>query len=186
MTPRLALYTFGVFAARAEDPVNDGFYARNDPIFEVVDRAPGLLARSGYPDEPGPASWGEQVFPRFYVERGDGWSPATLSLWCDIEHAMAFSYSGLHAEALRHGREWFVKPQWPPYAAWWTAEPEPPSWREAAERHEHLHDHGPSPRAFSFRDAFDAQGKPAAVDSARIRAIAAEAAAAEARLRLTG
>ena len=69
----------------------------------------------------GPQSWGEQVYPRFYVERGDGWSPSTLSLWRDLTALMAFSYSGIHAEAMRHGREWFVKPTWPGYVLWWVA-----------------------------------------------------------------
>ena len=34
------------------------------------------------------------------VRLGDGWTPATLSLWRDLESAMAFSYAGLHAEAV--------------------------------------------------------------------------------------
>lgn len=44
----LALYTFGMFAAPAEDPANDGFRELNDPLFELVDQAEGLIARSGY------------------------------------------------------------------------------------------------------------------------------------------
>lgn len=114
---KLALLTFGLFRAPAEDPVNQGFHDRNDAILEVAERSAGFLGRSGYGDEPGTVSWGPQVFSQFYVEKGDGWTAATLSLWADIESAMAFSYAGLHAEALRHGREWFVEPQWPPYAA---------------------------------------------------------------------
>ena len=50
----LALYTFGLLATRADDPVNDGSRERNDPIFAVVDRVPGLIARSGYASDPGP------------------------------------------------------------------------------------------------------------------------------------
>jgi hypothetical protein len=61
----LALYTFGMFAAPAEDPANDGFRDLNDPIFELVDRAEGLIARSGYASDPGPlprgADWGAEV-----------------------------------------------------------------------------------------------------------------------------
>ena len=120
MTSHLALYTFGIFIKPAEDPANDGFHNLNDPHFALVEHAAGFIARSGYADDPGPECWGEQVYPQFYRERGDGWSPATLSLWQDIEAAMAFTYSGLHAEALKRGKEWFRKPQWPPYAAWWV------------------------------------------------------------------
>src|SRR5688572_79781 len=115
---RIALYTFGVFRRPADDPANRGFHDRNDVNFEAVEASAGFIARSGYEDEPGPASWGEHVYPRFYVERGDGHSPSTLSLWTDLESPMAFSYAGIHAEALKHGRDWFVRPEWPPYVLW--------------------------------------------------------------------
>ena len=78
---RLALYTFGVFRERADEPVNDGFRVRNDVNLSAVEISEGFIARSGYEGDPGPASWGVQTYPRFYVERGDGWSPSTLSLW---------------------------------------------------------------------------------------------------------
>ena len=87
----VALYTFGVFRAPANDPANQGFHSRNDRNLQAVEAAEGFVARSGYDGDPGPESWGVQVFPRFYVERGDGWSPATLSLWRDLESPMAFA-----------------------------------------------------------------------------------------------
>ena len=166
----LALYTFGMFARPADDPVNDGFYALNDPIFALVDAAPGLIARSGYAADDGPRPWGAEVYPRFHVERGDGWSPATLSLWTDIESLFSFTYSGLHATALRRGREWFQKPSWPPLVLWWHGDPAYPTWTEGVRRHEHLHDHGPSPYAFDFRHPFDATGAPMTLDRSRVRA----------------
>ncbi len=108
---RAALFTFGVFREPSEHPVNQGFHARNDPVLAAVEQSGGFIARSVYDDDPGPGSWGEQVYPDFYVERGDGWSPETLSLWEDLESIAAFTYHGLHAEALRLGREWFVTPE---------------------------------------------------------------------------
>ena len=97
-----------MFATRADDPVNDGFYERNGPIFAAVDATPGLIARSGYASDPGPEPWGKEVYPRVFTdEHGEGWSPATLSLWQDLESAFAFVYFGLHAEAMAHVREWF-------------------------------------------------------------------------------
>lgn len=45
---QLALYTFGIFRRPADHRVNDGFRALNDPVFASVDRAEGLIARSGY------------------------------------------------------------------------------------------------------------------------------------------
>ncbi|QPH55339.1 DUF3291 domain-containing protein [Pontivivens ytuae] len=157
----VALYTFGIFVRPADAPANDGFREMNDPIFEIVDRAPGLIARSGYADEPeGPASWGPEVYPRWYVERGDGWSPATLSLWESMEAAFAFSYSGMHAEALKRGAEWFRPPEWPPYALWWHEGDERPTWADGVARHAHLDAHGATAQAFTFKEAFDTAGAP--------------------------
>jgi len=168
---KLALYTFGIFIRPSEDPANDGFHHRNDPILDAVEKAPGFLARSGYDGDPGPSSWGPQVYPRFYEERGDGWSPATLSLWTDLESPMAFSYFGLHAEALAHGREWFQKGDWPPLVLWWIDGDHVPDWTEAVERHEALHDRGPSAYAFTFKQPFDAAGEPTRIDRARIKSL---------------
>ena len=161
---RLALYTFGMFREPSAHPVNDGFHQRNDRVFGVIEGAAGFIARSGYEGDPGPESWGEQVYPRFYVERGDGYSPSTLSLWESPEAAMAGSYSGIHAEAMSHGRTWFDKPQWPPYVAWWVEGDHRPDWAEAVDRHEYLHDHGPSARAFDFKHPFDREGNATTID----------------------
>lgn len=169
--PVLALYTFGQFIRPSGDAANDGFHALNDPVFRIADRAEGLIARSGYASDEGPQPWGPEVYPRFYEERGDGWSPATLSLWRDIESLFAFTYSGLHAEALRRGREWFRQGGWPPLVLWWHDGAGLPSWAEGVTRYEALHDHGPGPRAFTFRDAYDSAGRPATVDKTRVRAL---------------
>jgi Domain of unknown function (DUF3291) len=169
---KLALYTFGIFAKPSAHKANDQFHFLNDLILPQVDRAVGLIERSGYDSEPGPKSWGTQVFPKFYIDDGDGWSPSTLSLWTDPESAMAFSYFGLHAEALKQGRDWFVKPAWPPYAAWWVEQAATPTWTEAVNRHQHLHDHGPMPQAFTFKQAFDTKGNVLNIDNSKMKSIA--------------
>jgi hypothetical protein len=109
-----------------------------------------------------------QVFPRFSVERGDEGSPSTLSLWEDLSSPMAFAYSGIHAEALGHGREWFVAPAWPPYVLWWTDLGHIPTRTEAVARHEYLHDHRASSFAFDFKTPFDANGAPTIIDRAEV------------------
>ena len=172
MEHHAALYTFGIFNKPSVDTANVGFHLRNDPILALVDKAAGIIARSGYAGEPGPESWSTQVYPRFYIEKGDSYSPSTLSVWQDLESVFAFSYFGLHAEALAHGREWFQKPQWPPYVLWWIRAGEQINWADGVHRHEHLHDHGPSAYAFNFKNAFDAGGKITEVDLARAKKIA--------------
>ena len=171
MTMRIALYTFGIFRQPAEHPANAGFHVRNDAALAQAEHSAGFIARSGYDGDPGPKSWGVQVYPRFYVERGDGWSPATLSLWTEPEAVFAFAYEGIHGDAVRHGRDWFEKGDWPPYALWWVGEDHRPDGREAVERHEHLHDRGPSSHAFNFVEPFSADGRPARLDRERITAL---------------
>lgn len=170
--PRLALYTFGQFIQASQHPSNQGFHDRNDANLAAVDRAHGLIGRSGYDEEPGPQSWGPQVYPRFFKDaHGDGWAPSTLSLWQGLDAIWAYTYGGIHAEALTKARAWFQKGDWPPLVLWWTDQR--PDWAEGVRRLEHLHDHGPSRLAFGFRQAFDAAGAPLEVNRARVREMAA-------------
>ncbi len=111
---KLALYTFGQFAARSEDAVNQGFHDRNDPV-------------------------------------------------------LAFTYGGLHREALAKGRDWFRKGDWPPLVLWWTQTQ--PDWAEGVRRYDHLCAQGPSARAFGFGQAYDATGVAYVLDRARVRLI---------------
>ncbi|MEM0944245.1 MAG: DUF3291 domain-containing protein [Pseudomonadota bacterium] len=154
---RAALYTFGLFRVPAEDPANDGFHALNDGVLAEIERARGFIARAGYDDEPeGPPLWGPHILPEFYVERGDYWSPATLSLWEDPQDIARMVRRGLHGEAFKRRREWFVEPAWPPHAIWWVADDHVPDWAEAVARHAHLHAHGPSAHAFNLKSRFPA------------------------------
>ncbi|TGN44435.1 DUF3291 domain-containing protein [Paracoccus liaowanqingii] len=169
----LALYTFGMFAAPAEGPANDGFRKLNDQIFELVDQAEGLIAPSGYASDPGPSPWGLEVYAWFYRETCDDWSPATLSLWTNMESLFSFTYFGLHAAALRRGREWFQRPQWPPLVMWWHTGQGYPTWAEGVMRHEHLHDNGASPTAFDFKQPFDETRASTELDRARFKKLRA-------------
>lgn len=169
----LALYTFAQFRTRADDPSNDAFFANEPAVWAAMERAEGFIARSGYEDEPGTQSWGEQVFPKYWVDNGDGWAPSTISLWQDLESALAAVYRGPHAEILRLGHL-FVKDaeDYPAYALWWVPENHQPDWNEAVEHHELLGDNGPCPAAFTFKVAFDPRGHELIVDGTRSKEIA--------------
>lgn len=158
MTHRLAIYNFGVFTEPSEHPTNDDWHAREGPIFDRLANASGFITRSGYDDDPALKSWGEQVLPRFYEERGDGWAPATLSLWESLETLFEFTYKGLHKEAFARGKQWMVRGDWPPYVLWWVKHDHQPNWAEGVERFEHLHDHGSTAKAFNFKHPFGVDG----------------------------
>jgi hypothetical protein len=139
-------------------PQLQGFADRIPGAFEAAARMPGFICQVDYP-EAGPA------WPRFKDPARDN-GAQTLSLWTDLAAVAAFAYGGLHAEALRHRKEWFVKPPWPIYAAWWVEDDHVPTWEEAVQRLEFLHKHGPTPHAFTFKTPFDAQGHPAHIGAA--------------------
>ncbi len=169
----LALYTFGQFRTRADHPSVDPFHAAEPGVWAAMERSEGFIARSGYEDEPGPESWGEQVFPKYWVDNGDGWAPSIVSLWQSLEAALAAVYRGLHADILRKAPSFMQdKPDYPPYVLWWVPAGHTPDWSEAVERLEHLGDNGPSAFAFSFKAAFDPSGNPATVDGELSREIA--------------
>lgn len=168
----LAVYTFAQFKTRADDPVNDEFFNNEPSVLAAMERAEGYVARSGYEDDPGPESWGEQVFPKYWVDNGDGWAPSTISLWEDLETALAAVYRGLHGEILRLGPLFKTADDYPPYVLWWVPRDRQPDWDEAVERLEHLGDNGPSPDAFTFKAAFDPSGHTVNVDGKKTRAIA--------------
>ena len=178
----LAIYNFNNFRVRSGEPINQGFHDRNDVNFLAAEISEGFVARSGYEGEEGPSSWGPQVFPRFYVENGDGWAPSSLSLWRDLPSLFAFSYSGIHVEAMQNARQWFDRHTWPPYVLWWVREGHVPTWQEGVERLEHFHDHGSSSVAFDFKKPFDPHGNPTSIDRTAVQRQKAKNASAQVRL----
>lgn len=167
----LAVYNFGVHTASYLAASVQGFALREPLNFEAATRAVGFVGRSGYAGEPGPESWGEQVFPRFLEEAGRTSGVSSLSLWQDIESLMAFTYSGVHADALKHARHWNERHAWPPLVLFWMDAGQLPTWKEAVERFELLTDRGPTPQAFSFKSAFTSEGVPYAVDRERVKVL---------------
>jgi len=156
---QVALYTFGQFIHPSEYASNDGFHSRNEAVLDFIERAPGFIARSGYASDPGPESWGQEIYPRFRQENGDDWVPATLSVWQDLSSPWRATYTGIHLEALKHGRKWFQKGDWPPYVLWWIADGHHLNWQQGVQKLEELADNGPTFSAFNFANAFDQHGE---------------------------
>lgn len=166
---RLAMYNFGLHVGADGDPRVEGFVSREPANFEAAARAAGFIGRSGYRGVAGPRSWGRQVFPRFIDGSGFDSGPSSLSLWADIESLMAFAYNGVHADALKHGRNWNIRSTWPPLVLWWVDAHRLPAWSDGVERLEYLHDHGPSPKAFTFKEPFTTDGEAYAIDREKVR-----------------
>ncbi|MGB3811584.1 MAG: DUF3291 domain-containing protein [Shinella sp.] len=168
----LAVYNFGLHVDAYESPRVEGFRLREAPNFEAAARAEGFVGRSGYDGEPGPESWGEKVYPRFLQGSGFTDAPSSLSLWTGLEALMAFTYNGVHADALKHARNWNQRQAWPALVLWWVKEGARPVWADGTERLEHLHDHGPTPRGFTFKVAYCPDGNPVTLDRDGVKAMA--------------
>lgn len=166
---RLALMTFGILKGPYDDPQVQGFVERIDTVFATADAAPGFITR----------------VPRIVSGSDQGWAPparfaepaydeliaATLSLWQDVESAIAFSYRGAHGEALRGRADWFEKLDGPNHVAWWQDGDAQPSWPEAVERFDRVWE-GEGPGAFLLQRPYDAAGTSYEVDRDRVRELA--------------
>jgi len=169
--PRIAFTTFAILKAPYGNPGVQEFDDLTPFAFEQAERSPGFIARAKESADQSHltnferdwGAWGKFNAPRFYTggRTNDTDSRAsTLSLWEDLESVFAFVYDGLHRDTLRRRHEWFLKPEWPSYAAWWVADDAVPTWDDACRALEHLHDNGPTPTAFTFHDLFTSDGTP--------------------------
>ena len=166
---RVALMTTGILYGPVGDPRVQGFMDRLDGIWAAADANPDYIASDGFIGLSGPESaagpWGTQTCPTIFISEGYADRVAqTLTLWRSLESAFLFAYSGVHAEALGLRKEWFVKSEWPSYVAWWVDDDHTPAWQEACERYDRLYRDGPSPDAFSFKQAFGVDGLPYKID----------------------
>ena len=155
---KLAFYTFGILTEVSGHPAVKGFVDREEGVFRSLENSPGFIERAKYKSEAGYLAWGRDIVPRFYNPEIHAQANKTLSLWQNIESVFAFSYSGNHLDAIKSNEGWSVKPEWPLYVAWWVEDDHRPNWQEGKDKFEHLHDHGSTKDAFSFKEPFDEKG----------------------------
>jgi hypothetical protein len=180
MAAVLAFHTHAPGLGLLSEPVMKGFIDSVDRVYEsaigteefiALVRDSSLILADHLIDglENMPDSWGDwstAVAP-FYKDY-----PAvlkTLSFWKGLESVAAFSYRGLHGEALKKRSEWFAATEYPVFVVWWIDDGKTlPTWEEACRRLVLLHESGPTPEAFNFKSCFDATGAPAKLDRARL------------------
>lgn len=110
---------------------------------------------------------------RFQTEEGDATAARpmgddviiNLTVWRDVEALHAFAFKSGHAEFMRRRREWFARMAEAYVVLWWVPKGHRPDPTEALARLEHLREHGPSPVAFGFRNAFAPPDSTAAAAS---------------------
>jgi hypothetical protein len=168
---RVAFTTFAILKKPYGDPEVQEFDDLTPGAFQEAEGSPGFIARAKEDESQSHLSnferewgaWGKFEVPRFYAggrtTETDS-RASTLSLWTDLDSVWSFVYNGLHRSVLQRRHEWFLKPQWPTYAAWWAPDDAIPTWHDACRALELLHDYGASPAAFTFHQAFTADGTP--------------------------
>lgn len=166
---RIAFATFAILKEPYGSPVVQGFDDRTPDVFKEAERADGFIARAkeisgsnetNFNREWG--DWGNFYVPNFYTlgrTNQTDQRASTISIWKDIGYVYRFVYSGLHLEALKKQKEWFLKTEWPTYAVWWIDDTHVPQWKEASKKIDQLHNIGASPSSFDFKNPFNRSGK---------------------------
>jgi Domain of unknown function (DUF3291) len=127
-----------------EDPIMASFVARLDEINALADRSPGFVWRLQTSD-------GNATALRPYE---DDRILINMSVWETIEDLKHYVYNTAHNELLRGRHTWFEKLSSTYIALWWIPKGHIPSIDEAKMRLRYLEEHGPTPIAFTFKEAF--------------------------------
>jgi hypothetical protein len=129
--------------APLETPVMAGFAQQLDAINALADAHPGFIWRltGEDPNDPSIRSLGENRL-------------VNISVWRDIASLTDYAYRSDHAGALRRRAEWFLTQSQASLVLWWVEAGSIPTIAEAVERLMYLRAHGPTARAFGFREQF--------------------------------
>jgi hypothetical protein len=130
-----------------DTPALAEFMALLDPVNAIADRAPGFVWRLQS------AEGNATSIPVL----GDDRLIVNMSVWESIDQLAEFVYRSGHVAVMRRRREWFERVKLF-MALWWVPAGQLPTVAEAEERLEDLRAHGPTPRAFTFRERFPAPG----------------------------
>jgi hypothetical protein len=150
----LAQLNVGRIVGPLDGPVMADFMAGLDEINALAEASPGYVWRLQTED-------GNATAIRPYE---DDRMLVNLSVWESAEALADFVYRSDHVRFLRRRREWFEPPVEAIVVLWWIPAGTTPTAAEAVERLEHLRRHGPTARAFTFRQRFDPDGRPVRAD----------------------
>lgn len=147
MVYQLAQANVAYAIAPADDPRLADFVARLDEINQLADRSLGFVWR--YITDSRDPSQREFTDPLVLFN---------MSVWESIEALHAYTYRTAHAEVYAARKRWFVDQKslvgGHALAMWWVPHGERPSVADAKDRLATITAHGPSERAFTFKQRF--------------------------------
>jgi hypothetical protein len=141
----LAQLNVGRLRAPLDSSVVRDFVDNLVPINQLAEASPGFVWR--LQTEDGDATGIHVTDDDLFI--------VNMSVWTSVEALADFVYRSAHTEFLRRRREFFEKPTEPIQCLWWVEAGVRPTVTEAIERLQHLRVHGPTPHAFTFREARD-------------------------------
>lgn len=145
MTSRaLAQINVGYLVAPEGDPRLAQFFDNLDRISAIAESFEGFIWR--LVDEDGADATGIAV-------GGDPLSLLNMSVWRDVASLSAYVYRTDHAQIMRERLQFFRPHKQPFQALWFVDADHHPTSEEGLSRLDHLREHGPSERAFTFASA---------------------------------
>ena len=142
---RLAQLNIAKMKYPLESPQLSGFVEKLDEINALADNAPGFV-------------W------RLQTSEGDATSIdyfgsdalVNMSVWKDIQTLHDYVYRTAHTKVMSQRKDWFHRVEQAYTVLWWIIEGETPTLEQAQERLNTLRALGPTPGAFTFKQAFPA------------------------------
>jgi hypothetical protein len=140
----LAQLNIGIIRGPMDSPIMAEFAANLERINALADHSPGFV-------------W------RLQTDEGDATSIrpfedenllVNMSVWRDVESLNKYVYGSAHVEIMRRRREWFERMREAFLVLWWVPAGHRPSVAEAIAKLDILRAEGPTPEAFTFRQAF--------------------------------
>ncbi len=140
----LAQVNIARMRAPLEDPLMADFVAQLDVINAIADESPGFVWR--LQTEEGDAT----AINAFNDDR----ILINMSVWESVDALHAYTYRSRHAGVFRNRQNWFEPLDRPHMVLWWVPAGHIPTPQEAKIKLELLHQHGPTPDAFTFKQRF--------------------------------
>ncbi|WP_338452795.1 DUF3291 domain-containing protein [Niallia oryzisoli] len=146
----VSIYTVGRLNHPYDHPVSRGFYEMGYKVM-LQASVTGQLIKEFSSDG--------LTFPE--EAKGKGYPVLILTVWESLQSLFRFTYSGKHSQALRNRSRWIEPYQEKhlSYVVWWTEKVTDVSWEEAFKRYNYYTQHGSTPFAFDFKNAFDEKGE---------------------------
>ena len=146
----LAQMNVALPVAPLESPVMAEFMANLDRINALAEASPGFVWR--LQDDAGNATALRPMGPDAIVN---------MSVWRDAAALSVFVHKSGHVEYLKRRREWFQRIAEAYVVLWWVPKGHRPTMEEGVARLTKLRAEGPTPEAFTFRQAFPAPSSSA-------------------------